>query len=1043
MSGTAAELSVAIVGMACRLPGAPDPWTFWRNLMEGRGSIRRFTLDEIRAAGGAEAILADPAFVPAHGYLEGYDLFDARRFGVSPREAELMDPQHRLLLECSAEALQDAGRDAPTRRRELLTGVFAGVTISTYFTENVLPRRDLRAVLGDQQIMLACDKDFAVLRVAHAFDARGPAVGIQAACASSLAAVNAAMRSLLSGECDLALAGGASVRAPQVGGYLHLEGGTGSPDGSCRAFDARAGGSVAGSGTGMVVLRRLADALADGDRIHAVLRGAAVTNDGADKPNLMVPTVAGQVAAMEAALAFAQIPAEQVRVLEAHGTGTKVGDPIEAAAFARVYTVSGSRPAYLGTVKPSIGHLDAAAGIAGLIRVVLSLKARIVPPVYGFKVPNPECRLQEAHLVVPTAVTPLETEPSAPVFGAVNSIGMGGVNVHVILESPPPPTPRPLFTGPVLLPLSAGSEDGLRRAVERLEGALVDPPDLRDVSFTLSSTRAHLPYRTAVTGRDAGALRRALRRIAPFDGSAPAGETVAFLFPGQAQADWTVFTRAAAELPALDRHLRSILAEASDWMGMPLVRLLDNGPDPSCELHRQITVLAGPLALARALADAGLLPTIATGTSMGEITAAVAAGGMSLQAALRLVEARVVAFAEAPEGAMMVSMPRPKAALPEGVWVAIVQSPEQVVYGGVLSGIEALAAQLKAEGKAYVRLRVSHAFHTPLMREAAASIATKLGPEPLGSGEGVFLGSASEEDEGCNAALPAYWAQQIARPLRLDRLLLAVAGRQPSMVVDLDPGQGLLRLMRTAGQVAGQSAPMGDVALLYLHQLGHAWARGYAVTLPTPPDGRVTSLPPTPFDHRRYWLDPKCPEKEKDLLTDQMRSDGVTMQVGVDAVINVYADRVEIRTGAAAREAAVHPAPAPPPEARSVPGPAAASVRAPASAEDRAAKLGDIVGTFLGVETAGEDDNLFDLGATSLTMTQMIAEVRRRTGVSIALADAMAAPTLRGLRELVGAESANQIRDGTGYDGADDIQAELDIVEKLTAEEVEAALSKG
>lgn len=1032
------DLRVAIVGMACRLPGAADPQRFWRNLMEGRTAIRRFTPGEIRAAGGSEALLADPAFVPAHGYLEGYDLFDARRFGVSPREAELMDPQHRVLLECSAEALQDAGRDAPVRREGLLTGVFAGVTISTYFTENVLPRRDLRAVMGEQQFMLACDKDFAVLRVAHAFDMRGPAVGIQAACASSLAAVNFAMRSLLSGECDMALAGGASVRAPQIGGYLHVEGGTGSPDGSCRAFDARARGSVAGSGAGMVVLRRLADALADGDRIHAVLRGAAVTNDGADKPNLMVPTVAGQTEAMEAALAFAQVSAEQVRVLEAHGTGTQVGDPIEAAAFARVYAAPGAQPAYLGTVKPSIGHLDAAAGVAGLIRVVLSLKSRIVPPVYGFETPNPECNLEETNLVVPKVAERIETRLGAPIFGAVNSIGMGGVNVHVILESPPEPAPRRDRAGPVLLPLSAGSEAGLHLAAERLGEALADHPNLGDAAFTLSRTRAPLRHRAAVAGRNAEALHKALRRVVPAD-SGIEGDGVVFLFPGQAQADWSAFTRAAEELPLLKTYLQHILSEASDRLGAALDGLWDDIPDLSQELLREVAVLAGPLAVARSLADAGLVPTLASGSSMGEITAAVAAGEMPLETALRLVQARVAAFAEAPNGAMLVTAPRPDAALPDEVWTAIVQGPERVVYGGTPAGINAFAAQLNAEGRGHLRLPVSHAYHTPLMQQAAAWIADALGPAPMLSGTSVFLGSLTAEEGGPDPAQPAYWAQQVARPLRLDRLLSGIAKRRPATIVDFDPGQGLAGLLRAAGMTAAQPAPAGDVALQYLHHLGRAWACDHAVTLPVPEGGRVVTLPATPFDHGRYWLDPNPPEKENS-VPDQKGQTNVALQAGVDAVINVYTDRVEIRTGAAAREFASTSASAPPPEKRIVSGPAAPSptLPAPAAAEDDARALSDIVGTFLGVDAICEDDNLFDLGANSLTMTQMIAEIRKRTGVPIALADAFAAPTLRGLRALVEVGGGGPHPDGT--DEADRLQGELDDIERLTAEEVKAAL---
>ncbi len=1030
------DLCVAIVGMACRLPGAADPHSFWQNLMANRTAIRRFTPNEIRAAGGSEALLADSAFVPAHGYLDGYDLFDARRFAVSPREAELMDPQHRVLLECSAEALQDAGREAHERRSGLLVGVFAGVTISTYLTENVLPRQDLRAVMGDQQFMLACDKDFAVLRVAHAFDARGPAVGIQAACATSLAAVNAAMRSLVSEECDLALAGGASVRSPQIGGYLYVDGGTGSPDGHCRAFDARAQGSVAGSGAGMIVLRRLADALADRDRIHAVLRGAAVTNDGADKPNLTVPTVAGQADAMQAALAFAQVSPDQVRVLEAHGTGTQIGDPIEAAALAQVYGSVDAPPVYLGTVKPSIGHLDAAAGIAGLIRVVQSLKTRRVPPVYGFETLNPECRLEQTNLQVPKTPVSIETAPGEPIFGAVNSIGMGGVNVHVILEGPPEPTsatkPKRL-NGPVLLPLSAGSPDSLQRATRRLSKALDDAAHLNDASFTLGQTRMHMRHRTAVVGRTPDDLRQALTRARPALGESDKDAGVVFLFPGQAQAEWSAFTGAAAELPALKTALRRLLEEASETLGTPFEGLLDAPPTQSQDLHRQVAILAGPLAVARLLGDAGLVPGCTAGSSMGEIAAAVAAGEMPFSTALRLIEARHAAFAEAPEGAMLVTAPRPESTLPEAVWPAIFQAPDRVVYGGIPAGIDALAAQLDAGGVGYVRLSARHAFHTPLMQKAADDIAEVLGPAPLLDDASIFQGSSETPGDPADPTSPAYWAAQVTRSIRLDWIMSTLAQAPTSTVVDFDPGQALTKLLRGAGQVAAEPAPANDVALQYMYHLGRAWCCGLPVTLPVPKNAQVISLPPTPFNHRRYWLDPKPSTKEAAVPDSQNQTD-IALPTGIDAAINIYSDRVEIRTGAAARDLS---APAPQQTALSNPIQPAPVPKQPV-ALDTAATLRDIVVTFLGVDAIDDDDNLFDLGANSLSMTQMMAEIRSRTGVVIALADAFAAPTLRGLYALMDLNCA------AAPDQAENsLQAALDEIENMSAEEVEAALDTG
>ncbi|HEV7516553.1 MAG TPA: beta-ketoacyl synthase N-terminal-like domain-containing protein, partial [Thermoanaerobaculia bacterium] len=513
---------IAIVGMSGRFPGAPDVARLWQNLRQGIESILPLTDAELAAAGVDAALLADPAYVKAAAALDGIELFDAPFFGFTPREAETLDPQHRLFLECAWEALETAGYDPG--RAPGAVGVYAGVGLPGYLLNNLRANRAFLDAVGGYQAFIGNDKDFVPTRVSYKLGLKGPSVNVQTACSSSLVAVHLARQALLLGECDMALAGGVSIAVPHRTGYLYQEGGIASPDGHCRAFDARARGTVRGSGVGIVVLKRLADALADGDRVHAVIRGSAINNDGAEKVGYTAPSAAGQAEAIVAALASAGVGPETVGYVEAHGTGTELGDPVEVAALSDAFRQAGGARALgrgfcaLGSLKSNLGHLDTAAGVAGLIKAALVVESGELPPSLHFESPNPNIDFASSPFAVNTALRPWPRQDGMPRRAGVSSFGIGGTNAHVVLEE----APEAVRSGPSrpaqLLLLSARTAAALDAATANLAAYLAEHPDLgandlADVAYTLQVGRKVFSHRRALvsrTGADAADAAAAL-----------------------------------------------------------------------------------------------------------------------------------------------------------------------------------------------------------------------------------------------------------------------------------------------------------------------------------------------------------------------------------------------------------------------------------------------------------------------------------------------------------------------------------------------------
>ncbi|MER5748861.1 beta-ketoacyl synthase N-terminal-like domain-containing protein [Streptomyces sp. NPDC002088] len=651
------DCDVAIVGMACRLPGADSVDAFWRNLRGGRESTTFFSDEELLAAGLTEEELSRPGYVKAGQILPDIELFDAEHFRIPADEAEILDPQHRHFLECSLTALEDAGYAPATYPGEI--GVFAGAGMNTYLLDNLADRYADGSSVNRYRLMLANDKDFLATRVSYKLDLRGPSLSVNTACSTSLVAVHLACLSLLAGECGLALAGAVHLRVPQYEGYLHQEGMIFSPDGHCRAFDADAQGTVIGSGVGVVVLKRLSDAVADGDTIHAVIKGTAINNDGSTKPGYTAPSVERQAAVIREAQRVADCPPETISYVEAHGTGTPLGDPIEVAALTEAFgggrTKEDSPRTLLGSVKTNIGHLDTAAGMAGLIKTALMLRHRTLVPSLHFRTPNPDIDFTAGPFTVGTGTATWPAGPG-PRRAGVSSFGVGGTNAHAVLQEPPPAPAAAPGRAAELLVLSARTPEALSRATGELARHLRHHPglDLTAVAHTLAVGRGHHVHRRAVVCTD---LKDAALSLAVLDpgrvrtGSGEEGTArFALVFPGGG----------SEPVPgALDLYRE--LAVFRDAVAS-CATALDTGraPDPEALLTggegAHIAAFTTQYALARVCREWNVRPGALVGSGPGQAVAGCLAGVLDLRAALTLVAGGELGSRRLPEPGLPLSL---------------------------------------------------------------------------------------------------------------------------------------------------------------------------------------------------------------------------------------------------------------------------------------------------------------------------------------------------------------------------------------------------
>ncbi len=839
---TETGLEIAVIGMAGRFPGAPDLRAFWSLLKNGVEAVSFFSEEELAAAGVDRSLMADPRFVAARGVLADADRFDADFFGYSPREAEVMDPQHRVFLECAWEALENAGYDPASFPG--LIGVWGGVAMNSYFL-NLLAHPELLAALGPQQISLGNDKDFLCTRVAYKLGLEGPAVTVQTACSSSLVAVHAACQALLAGDCDMALAGGVSVGFPQVSGYLYQENGILSPDGHCRAFDARAQGSVSGQGVGLVVLKRLETAREDGDTVRAVIKGSATNNDGSAKAGFTAPRIDGQAKVIRAAHLTAEVEPETVSFIEAHGTGTELGDPIEVAALVQAFRQGTDREGFcaLGSVKTNIGHLDAAAGIAGLLKTALALENRLLPGTLHFERPNPQMGLERSPFYVSPQLTAWPRDSGLPRRAGVSSFGLGGTNAHVVLEEPPPlPASDPPARPWQLLLLSARTEAALESATDRLAEHLRSLPaeanpgsggaDLADIAFTTQAGRRAFPHRRALVVRNRAEAAEALAGRSPGQVLTATAQTdppqVVFVFSGLGDhyagmgrglyRSEPVFRdaidrcadRLSPELgvdlrqalyPEVDEAASAAPGDAAAVGGGLDFRALLRGRTGSADEPLNRTELAQPVLFAVEYALAclweswGVRPRALVGYSLGEYSAACLAGVLSLDDALTLVARRARLIQSLPPGAMLaVPLSEEEIApwLDPALSLAAVNGPLLSVVSGPVDAVAALEKRLAEAGTICRPLRTTHAFHSSMMAPLAGPLRELVSSFELRPPSIPYISNVTGtwiRDE--EAVDPDYWVAHLLQPVRFARgveELLRLPGRT---LLEIGPGRSL------------------------------------------------------------------------------------------------------------------------------------------------------------------------------------------------------------------------------------------------------------
>ncbi|MFP3940543.1 MAG: type I polyketide synthase [Thermoanaerobaculia bacterium] len=1037
---------VAILAMSGRFPGASSVEELWSVLERGEEAIASFSDEELRAAGVEEATLRNPRYVRRAGILEGIDRFDATFFGYSPAEATRLDPQQRLFLECSWEAFEEAGYDV--RRLDVPVGVFAATSANSYFFYYFFSRRELLNTPGAAGALIGGDKDFLALRVSYELGLRGPGITVQTACSSSLVAVHLACQSLLGGECDMAIAGGVSVRVPQTIGYFHQTEGILSPEGRCRAYDAEARGAVMGSGLATLVLKRYEDALADGDPIRAVLLGSAVNNDGRARVGFTAPGVEGQAAVIGDALAMAGVDPSTIGFVEGHGSGTAVGDPIEVAALNEAFPSSELPPksCALGSIKTNLGHLDAAAGAAGLVKAVLAVERGKVPASLHFETPNPQIDFDGGPFYVPARTTPWPGPEGRPRRAGVSSFGLGGTNAHVVIEEPPSravPSGGDDSDGPQLLVLSAATPAALERSSERLRTWLEDHPEanVADVAYTLQVARAVLPYRWTAVCRE---REEAIARLDPERDGGRFGafedrlhRPVAFLLPGLGED----FPGMGGELYEADETFRETIDRCADVVRRetgtdvkPALLAVAGGDAPSgssasLDLRAfvgrsrealevlpasvsQPALFALEYALAALWRRWGVEPEALLGYSLGEYVAACLAGVLPLEQALWLVARRAERIGELPPGAMVaVALPEAAAArrFAPHLTVAAVNGPELTVLAGPPEAVATAAEELQRDGVACRRLATDRAYHTAAMASAGEAVGRLFEQVDLAPPRVPFLSNLTGTwIQAAEATDPAYWVQQLERPVRFSSCLAALEAGPDRVLLEVGPGSSLASLaIQAADGTGGTGARPAVPSLPGRHErtgaadhlvtaAGRLWLAGVSLHwqgLHGSRARRRLGLPTYPFERERYW-----PEGVGG--TEATAGEGEAPRISVPA----------------------HGRPA-------------------LSAEDEARSpleqaVAEIWAEVLGLDRVGVRENFFELGGHSLLATQMLAQVRERLGQELALEDLFSSPTVAELADRLVAREA----EGFADQDLDELLAEIDGLEE---DEVDAMLRKG
>jgi acyl transferase domain-containing protein len=888
---------IAIIGMAGHFPGAKNIEQFWQNLRDGVESISFFTDEELLNSGIDATLLNDPQYVKAAGILEDVDLFDASFFGINSREAEITDPQHRLFLECVWSALESAGYNSEKYSGRI--GVFAGAGLSTYFLVNLYQNRELLKTVGEKQILIGNSQDFLPTHVSYKLNLKGPSINVQTACSTSLVAVHLACQSLLNGESDIALAGGVTINLPQKRGYFYQEGGISSPDGHCRAFDAKAQGTVSGNGVGVVVLKRLEDAIADRDFIYAVIKGSAINNDGSLKVGYTAPSIEGQSQVIAEALAMARVEPETINYIEAHGTGTILGDPIEMAALTQVFL----RQTYkknscaIGSLKTNVGHLDTAAGVGGLIKTVLALKHKQIPPSLHFEKPNPQIDFANSPFYVNNKLSEWKTN-GTPRRAGVSSFGIGGTNVHLILEEVSTETrereEQPKI-GYKLLVMSAKTASALETITANLGKHLKQHPDLNlaDVAYTLQVGRRGFNHRRIAVCQNLEDAVKVLETLDPqrvlTHFQEPCTRQVVFMFPGQG----SQYVNMGRELYKTEPIFREKIDYCSEllkfYLGVDLREVLYPNEEQVAAQQLQQTYITQPAlfvieyALAQLLIAWDIRPTAIIGHSIGEYVAATLAGVFSLEEALILVATRGKLMQQLSAGAMLavpLSESEIQPLLTENLSLAAINSPTRCVVSGEEEAIAHLQDHLAKQGVDCRRLHTSHAFHSQMMNPLVEPFIEQVSKVKLNPPKIPFISNVTGTwISAAEATNPRYWGNHLRQTVRFSAGISELLKEPQRIFLEVGAGRTLTTLIKqhqTDGQVVLSSMrhpqeQQSDSAFL-LRIIGQLWLAGCEINWSSI-YGNVQPhripLPTYPFERKRYWIEPL--EKQESNVTQASR----------------------------------------------------------------------------------------------------------------------------------------------------------------------------
>jgi len=887
--------SVAVVGLSGRFPGASNVREFWDNILNGRECISCFSDEELLSNGADFNLISDPKYVRARGVLDNVDLFDTDFFNLNVREAKLTDPQHRIFLECAWEAVEDAGYTPKTIEGSI--GVFAGSSLNTYLIHHIFsdPNIAKTFISGFQadgyHLLIGNDKDYLATRVAHKLNFKGPAITIQTACSTSLVAVVQACQSLLNYQCDAALAGGVSITLPQQRGYIYQEGAIASSDGHCRSFDANATGTVFGSGCGIVLLKRLSDAVSDGDLIYAVIKGSAINNDGSDKVSFSAPNIEGQSEVIALAQALAGITADTVDYVEAHGTGTPLGDPIEVTALTNAFRATTDLRQYcgLGSVKTNVGHLEAAAGITGLIKTCLAIYNRQIPPSLHFKEPNPNIDFDRSPFYVVKELTEWPKNDH-PCRAGVSSFGMGGTNAHVILEEPPNRPARNIVPTMQIIPISAKTPQALIAVCNNLGAHLNKDRTINstnydthisDVAYTLQEGRDSFPYRHAIVGKDCTEASNILLNVEEINKNTPTkaslNNSIAFIFPGQG----TQRINMCRDLYENDPLFKKVVGDCSKILmsdlGLDLRQILypDSTQKHIAEEKINYTAIAQPAlftigyALSKLLISWNIKPEVLSGHSIGEFIVAVLAGVMSLEDGLKLVAHRGRLMQGMPKGVMLAVRSSESEVLPlleDGLSVASINAPKSIVVSGPKELIEIFKHTLSSKSIGYRELITSHAFHSNMMTGASENFLLEVRKIALYPPKiNIVSTKTGKLIVPSEWVEPEYWSDQMLSPVRfMDAATVLL--KDPSMIIlDIGPGHTLTNLVRQNPARKPDNniiscTPLtdedGDQTTL-LKAVGKLWSSGIDVdwNAVRGPDQRYrVSLPTYPFERKRIWI---------------------------------------------------------------------------------------------------------------------------------------------------------------------------------------------